>query len=113
MTKELKELARKRAELENMLLILDQKDRDLRRRTENLEEKLLGLHLGRDANAEDGGLATELQRSDHKASILSSAGNDEIQSSIPLVVTDASRETEKRIRLNRKTVFSWSYKELF
>lgn len=113
MTPELRELARKRAELENMLLFLEEREQDLRSRTGSLEEKLSRLQLEQDANGDGDELANELERSDQKPPILPSHGNGEAQSSMPLVVTEVSRGTERRIRLNRKTVFSWSYKELF
>jgi len=113
MNLELKELARKRTELESVLRSLDAKERDLCRRTGILEEKLEARQLEREANAESGEVGDELRRIGHAALVLSSAGNDETRLFKPSKVIETPRGTERRVRLNRKTVFSWSYKELF
>lgn len=113
MNPELKELARKKTKLKSVLRSLDAKERYLCKRTGILEQKLEARHLEREANTESGEVDDELRRIGLTALVLSSAENDETRLFKPSKLIETTRGTERRVRLNRKTVFSWSYKELF
>ena len=113
MNLELKELTRKRTKLESVLQSLDARERYLCKRTEILEQKLEAQQLERKANTESGEIVDELRHISLKALVLSSAKNDQTRLFKPSKGFKTLTGTERRVRLNRKTVFSWSYKELF